>query len=182
MHDIADRYAKVSQAFADRVAGVAGDRWGAHSPCAGWSALDVLRHVVDTAGMFERLVGRELTPGPDPAADPSGAFEVAREQILADLRHPERASAAFDGYFGRTTFAEAIDRFVTFDLVVHGWDLARATGQDERIDPEELPRLWAAIETFGDAMRGESTFGAAIEPAPDADEQTRLLNFLGRRV
>ncbi|MGQ0774749.1 MAG: maleylpyruvate isomerase N-terminal domain-containing protein [Pseudonocardiales bacterium] len=68
------------------------------------------------------------------------------------------------------------------DLVRHvlGWDLARATGQDERIDPWELARLWESVKLFGDAIRTEGTCGPAVDPPPGADDQTRLLAYLGR--
>lgn len=114
--------------------------------------------------------------------EPLEAFVSTRDQMQAALDDPVRAGTEFTGFFGPTTFAQAIDRFVCFDLVVHGWDLARAAGQDERIDPGELPLLWGTVEFFGDAIRGEGTCGPAIDPPPNADSQTRLLAHLGRRV
>ena len=49
-----------------------------------------------------------------------------------------RAGTEFDGFFGRSTFAQGVDRFLCSDLVLHGWDLARATGLDETMDPAEI--------------------------------------------
>lgn len=73
---------------------------------------------------------------------PLDAWEAARDVVQADLDDPDRAAEAFDGYFGRTTFAEAIDRFICLDLVIHAWDLARATGVDDRLAPEEVSGSW----------------------------------------
>jgi uncharacterized protein (TIGR03086 family) len=182
MSEVSERYGRLSNAFADRVAAVPQDRWGNQSPCEKWTARDVVRHVVDIHGMFLGLVGRQLQPGPEADDDPLGAFDNARRQMQADLDDPGRAGAEFDGYFGRSTFEQAVDTFVSFDLNIHGWDLARAAGLDERIDPEELPRLWASTELFGEAIRSERTCGPAVEPPPDADEQTKLLAYLGRRA
>ncbi len=182
MSEISDRYRRLSATFADKIAAVPPDRWAAATPCTGWSARDLVRHVVETPGMFFGLVGRELRPGPSTDDDPLGAFTCSRDQVQAELDDPARAEAEFDGYFGRTTFAQAIDRFVCFDLAVHGWDLARATGQDERIDPAELTLLWDSVELFGDAIRSEGTCGPAVDPPSGADEQTRLLAHLGRRA
>jgi uncharacterized protein (TIGR03086 family) len=182
MSEIADRYRRLSTAFADRVAAVPTDAWDSPTPCEEWTARDLVAHLVEVHGMFLGLVGRELRPGPSVDDDPLGAFVSARNQVQADLEDPERAGAEYDGYFGRTTFAETVDRFLGFDLVVHGWDLARATGQDERIPPEDVRRVWADTEVFGDAMRSSRTCGPAIEPPPGADEQARLLAYLGRRV
>lgn len=181
MNETAARYARLSEAFADVVARVPEERWTAPSPCEGWSARDVVGHVVDTQGMFLGLVGRKLSDIPDAADDPAAAWDAARAVVLADLTDPERAEAGFDGHFGRTTFAQAVDRFVSFDLVVHRWDLARATGLDERIDPDDV--RWARETTafFGDSLRSEGICGAELTPPDGADEQTRLLAFLGRR-
>lgn len=182
MTDVSDRYRRLSGAFADKIAAVPSDRWTAPTPCTGWTVRDLVRHVAENPAIFLGMVGRELRPGPSVADDPLGAFTSARDQVQADLDDPARAETEFDGYFGRTTFAEAIDRFLCFDLVVHGWDLARATGLDERIDPGELPPLWASTESFGDAIRSEGVCGPAVDPPPDAGEQARLLAYLGRRV
>jgi uncharacterized protein (TIGR03086 family) len=182
MSDVADRYRRLSTAFAHRVAAVPPEAWANQTPCEEWTARQLVGHVVDVHRMFLGLVGRELRPGPSVDDDPLGAFLSARDQVQADLDDPQRASAEYDGYFGRTTFADTVDRFLGFDLVVHGWDLARATGQDERIAPEDVQRVWADTEVFGDAMRSSATCGPALEPPPDADEQTRLLAYLGRQV
>jgi uncharacterized protein (TIGR03086 family) len=181
MSDIADRYRRLAAGFADTIREVPADRWSSPSPCEGWTARDLVAHLVEVHGMFLGLVGRALRPGPDPVEDPLGAFIAASEQVQADLDDAGRAGAGFDGYFGRSTFAEAVDRFVSFDLLVHRWDLARAAGLDERIDPAEIPRLWQDVAVFGDAIRSEGTCGPAVDPPPGADDQTRLLCYLGRR-
>lgn len=181
MSDVSDRYRRLSAAFADEIAAVPPDRWSDPTPCTDWTVRDLVRHAVETPQMFFGLVGRELRSGPSVDDDPVAAFDSARQQIQADLDDPARAAAGFDGFFGRSTFAEAVDRFVCFDLAVHGWDLARATGQDERIDPGEFPQLWESVELFGEAIRSEGTCGPAVDVPPDADEQTRLLAHLGRK-
>lgn len=178
---VADRYRRLAAAMTDRVAAVPQDRWSSASPCEQWTARELVGHLVEVHGMFLGLVGRSLRPGPDVAEDPLGAWSSARDQIQADLDDPDRAAAEFDGFSGRSTFALAVDRFVCFDLNIHGWDLARATAQDERIDPAELPRLWQTAESFGDAIRSENVCGPAVDVPADAPEQDRLLAFLGRR-
>ncbi|WP_159941709.1 MULTISPECIES: TIGR03086 family metal-binding protein [unclassified Nocardiopsis] len=182
MSDIRARYARLSEDFAATVAAVPADRWSADSPCPGWDARGVVRHVVDTQGMFLGLVGRELGEIPSVDADPAAAWEAARAVVLADLSDPDRAAAAFGGFFGPTTFAEAVDRFLSFDLVVHRWDLARATGQDERLDPGDVRWAREAAAGFGPHLRREGVCGPELTPPGGADEQTRLLAFLGRRA
>lgn len=178
---IAERYRRAAAGFTARVAATPPDRWSAASPCPGWSARDVVRHVVESHAMFRGFVGRETTGIPTVDDDPLAAWTASRDLVQAELDDPTAAAAEFDGFSGRTTFAEAVDRFLVFDLHVHGWDLARATGLPDRIDPEEVPRLLAAAESFGDAMRGPGAFGPAVEPPAGADAQDRLLAFLGRQ-
>jgi uncharacterized protein (TIGR03086 family) len=179
---IADRYRRRARLFTDTVAAVAPDRWSSPSPCEDWNARQVLAHVVESQGMFERLVGREPVTVPPVEDDPLGAWETARDQVQADLDDPGAAGVEFDGYFGRTTFAEAVDRFLSFDLVVHRWDLARAAGLPDEIPPDDVAAVQAAAEAMGDALRSPGAAGPPLDPPPGADAQTRLLAFLGRRA
>jgi uncharacterized protein (TIGR03086 family) len=82
-------------------------------------------------------------------------------------------------------FDEAIATFVLADVLVHTWDLARATGLDERLDPELVheiaPGMLGVPAEVADAMRSSGQYGAPVELAGDADEQARLIAFTGRR-
>ncbi|MDP9145742.1 MAG: TIGR03086 family protein, partial [Actinomycetota bacterium] len=73
------------------------------------------------------------------------------------------------------------------DMVIHGWDLARATGQDDTIDPDEVARMWPEAQGIGEEMRtpdffgpGIVVFGPEVTVAADAPLQDRLLGLLGR--
>jgi uncharacterized protein (TIGR03086 family) len=180
MSEVSERYRRLAGALTEKIEQVPSDGWSSQSPCENWTARDLVRHLVDVHGMFMGMVGRQLRPGPDVESDPLGAWTSARDQVQSDLDDPERANTEFDGVSGRSTFAAAVDRFICFDLNIHGWDLARATGQDERIEPAELPKLWATAESFGDAIRSENVCGPPVEVPDDAPEQDRLIAFLGR--
>lgn len=181
MSDISRRYDRLSTAFAARVAAVPDDGWDSPSPCADWTALDLVRHVVDSHATFVGLIDRELPAGPTVDGRPAEAFGTARRTVLALLEDPDAAGQTYEGQFGTNTFEWAVDNFLSFDLVVHGWDLARATGQDESIDPVEIARLRTEAEGWGQAARAAGAFGPALDPPAGADEQARLLAFLGRR-
>jgi uncharacterized protein (TIGR03086 family) len=66
------------------------------------------------------------------------------------------------------------------DLLVHAWDLARATGQDETLDPAEVSAFLAGLEPWDAALRASGHYGPRVPVPDDADEQTRLLAFTGR--
>jgi uncharacterized protein (TIGR03086 family) len=182
MSEVADRYRRLSDAFAAKIAAVPPATWESPSPCEGWTARDIVGHVAQTQGMFRSFVGRDVPEGPSVDDDPAGAFDAARGAVQADLDDPELAVTEFDGMMGRTTFETAVGRFLCTDLVVHGWDLARAAGLDDRIDPQDVERVQQVAASFGDAMRSPQAFGPALDPPDGADDQTRLLAFLGRRA
>ncbi|MEP6665639.1 MAG: TIGR03086 family metal-binding protein [Nocardioidaceae bacterium] len=181
MSDISARYARLAATMTDKIGQVPDDRWESPSPCEGWVARDLVQHLVDTHGMFAGLVGLELTPGPAVGDDPAGAWASARAQMQAWLDDPATAGREFDGLGGRTMFEAAVNRFICFDLLVHGWDLSRAAGLDETIDPAELPNLWDDTEAFGEMIRSEGTCGPEVEAPADATGQERLLAYLGRQ-
>jgi uncharacterized protein (TIGR03086 family) len=182
MTEISERYRKRSQEFADTIAAVPEDRWSNPSPCEEWTARDVVRHVVQTPGMFFGMIGRDYPEPPSVDDDPVAAFAAASDAMQRALDDPETATTEFDGFFGRTSFERAVDRFVNFDLVVHRWDLARATGLDETMPPEEIARLSGEAAGFGPEARSPGVFGPEVDVPPDADHQTALLGLLGRRA
>jgi uncharacterized protein (TIGR03086 family) len=179
---VLERYDKLAGEMAERIAAVPEDRWESPSPCEGWTARDVVSHLVDTPGLFFGLADEPPpTGGPAVADDPAGAFAHVRAAVTAALKDPAVADKEYDGFAGRSTFAEGIDRFICADLVVHGWDLARAAGLDERMDPDEVRRIHEGLKPMGDKMRGPGAFGPELEPPEGADEQAKLLCFLGRQ-
>jgi uncharacterized protein (TIGR03086 family) len=70
--------------------------------------------------------------------------------------------------------------FGTSDILVHTWDLARATGLDETLDPDEVHGLLAGMEPMDAVLRQSGHFGPRVDVPADADEQTRLIAFTGR--
>jgi hypothetical protein len=67
------------------------------------------------------------------------------------------------------------------DILVHTWDLARATGLDESLDPAEVHGLLVGMEPIDEILRASGHYGTGRFPVPDdADEQTRLIAFTGR--
>ncbi len=182
MSDTADRYRRLSQDMASTIAAVPDDGWDGQSPCEDWKARDVVGHLVHTSGMFLGFVGREPPSGPSVEDDPVAAWDSARRQVQAALDDPAVAEQTFQGVTGTSTFTAAVDRFLCSDLVVHRWDLARATGQDIRLDPDDMAYVRAAVAPLADKMRTPGAFGPELEPPPGADEQTAFLAYFGRRA
>jgi uncharacterized protein (TIGR03086 family) len=181
MSEVSERYQRLSDAFAAKIAEVPADAWDKPTPCPDWTARDLVQHVVDTQGMFLGFVGKELGGIPSVTDDPARAWDAARAKIQHELDDPKLAAAEFDGFSGRSTFEAAVDKFLCVDQVVHGWDLARTAGLDETIAPGDVARVRVIAESFGDAMRSPQAFGPEVEPPAGADPQAKLLAFLGRQ-
>jgi uncharacterized protein (TIGR03086 family) len=178
----AAHYDKLAGLFAQKIDAVPPDKWDAQTPCPEWRAVDVVKHVSETPGMFFGFIGQEMGAVPPAEKDPAAAFAYTRSRVQAALEDPATANTEFDGFFGKSTFAAAVDRFLCFDLLVHGWDLSHAAGIDETMPADELAELEKAAEGFGDAMRSPGAFGPELSPPDGADRQTKVLAFLGRRA
>ena len=177
---IAARFHRLSDAFERTVAAVPADAWDQPSPCVGWTARDVVGHIVDVHGMMLKPLGRTLEPGPTVMQDPLAAFRTAAAQVAAVVDDPATCATAYDGYFGPTTVGATIDTFLAMDLIVHRWDLARATGQEATIEDAEIARVRRDVAGLGDAVRQANVFGPIVEVPADASEQDRFLALLGR--
>ncbi len=183
MSEISDRYAKLAEDFTATVDAVpAGDpRWQNPSPCDDWTAAGVVGHMVDTHTMFFGMIDEELPKGPEAADDPHGAWAHVSQAMHGALADPARAEKTHEGMFGVQKWEDSVARFIVPDLLLHGWDLARALGVDETLDPDEVHAVFETAKGYPEeATRSAGVFGPAVPVADDAPEQDRLLAFTGR--
>ena len=185
MNAIADRYRIRADTFERKVAAVRPDQWSNQSPCEKWNARDVVRHIIEMHGVMLRPLDRRLSTAPAVENDPLGAFRAARADIEAVLGDPDLAKTEDYSPVGRLTVEQHIDQVISADIVIHGWDLARATGQDDRIDPADIDRLWklwnGVFTLLGEeTLRAQGVCGPAVKVPEDAEPQDRLLGLLGR--
>ena len=157
------------------------ERWGAQSPCEEWTAVDVLAH---TIGMNQMIAGftngvDARSPGHDVPADPAAAWDASFDAMLAALDTEGALQTV-----AKTPWGEMpVDKFLGFawvDPVIHTWDLAVATGQDAVLDGRLVARATTQLERAGDSLRGERTFGPAVDAPADADPIARLVAIAGR--
>jgi len=178
--DAAGRHRQVAGLFTERVRGTRS--WDAPVPVAGWIARDVVGHLIDWfPGFLAAGAGVDLPAGPAVDDDPVAAWQVHCAGVQAVLDDPATAHREFSHRFtGDLPLATAIDQFYTADVFMHTWDLSRATGQDDRLDPDHCARLLAGMEPIEHVMRSSGQFGARVEVPADADAQARMLGFIGR--
>jgi uncharacterized protein (TIGR03086 family) len=191
MSEIADRYRRRADAFERLVAGVRKEQWSNPSPCEKWTAVDVVDHVVGMHGVMLRPAGREPRPAPATRDDPLAAFRAARADVEAVLDDPDVVGLEAQTPAGPMTVERQIDEVVSDDLPQHGWDLARATGQDDTMDARDVERLWAITTSIpADLMEkyrrpgafgpGIEVFGPEVQVPAEAPLQERLLGLIGR--
>ena len=180
--DTAQRFHEVAAGFTRRVHGVEDESWERPAPCEGWVARDVVRHLVEWVPEFLfNFMAIELPAGPAVEDDPVGAWEHLRRGLQAILDDPDLAGREIAGPTGPTTVGAAIDQFVLGDVLVHTWDLARATGQDETLVRTEVERMLAGLEAIPEEVLVSSGhYGPRVAVPDDADPQTRLIAVTGR--
>jgi uncharacterized protein (TIGR03086 family) len=179
----ADEHRFVAGGFTALVRGARPDSWDDPAPCEGWVARDVVRHLVEWFPAFLKAgAGIELPRGPSVDEDPVAAWGVHSDGVQALLDDAAtRPKVLVDPHIGELPLDQAVDRFYTVDVFMHTWDLARATGQDERLDQERCRRLLEGMRPMDDVLRKSGHYGPRVEVAEDADVQTQLLAFIGRR-
>lgn len=179
----AAEHRRVAAAFTERVRGTPPAAWDNPAPVEGWAARDVVRHLVEWfAAFLESGAGEELPVGPSVDDDPVGAWTVHCDGVQALLDDPATPGKTLSNrHLGDQPLDQAIDRFYTADVFMHTWDLARATGQDETLDPVKCAELLDGMRDHEQAMRSSGHYGPRVDVPEDADIQTKLLGFIGRR-
>ncbi|SDE11973.1 TIGR03086 family metal-binding protein [Auraticoccus monumenti] len=175
--DAVPRFTARTARFTAVLDGAAGS-WDAPTPCDGWTVRDVVEHVVSTErdflGRHGVHVGEALA-----TTDPAAAWREHLTAVTEGLSR-EVAARGYDGWFGPTTIGDTMADFYGWDLVVHSWDVARATSQEWVIDEEEVRSMSATTDGWGEALYSEGICTAPVDVPDDASGQDRLLARLGR--
>ena len=182
MNTTLGKYNEARQPLEAILGAVPADGWSAPSPCEGWTARDVLGHIIGTQRDF--LTGRGLDVGdpPDVAADPAAAWQDHALLVVGLVQDEATVAAGYDGYFGPTTTGETLEAFYIWDMLVHRWDIATAVGLDARLTDAELDVIDPGAEAFGEGLYMEGVCKPGVETGPDDDRQARVLAKLGRRA
>ena len=147
MSEISERYRKVAGQFTEVATAVPEDAWDNPAPCEGWVARDVVRHLVEWIPPFLRERSRHRSADGTESVDddPVAAWKVLSDGIQALLDDPADRRESVQSRTRRTAHAskDAIDMFFLNDVLIHTWDLARATGGDETLDADEVHRMFS---------------------------------------
>ncbi len=174
--------------FDARVAQISDAHWDEATPDPEWCVRDLVSHVVAEdlwavplfAGSTIGEVGGRFD-GDVLGADPKRSWAEASGPAVSAADDPGAMQRTVHLSFGDFPGHEyAMQLFA--DHLIHAWDLARAIGADERLDPELVEACATWFAGMEDGYRGAGAIGDR-PPVPDgADAQTRLLAMFGRRA
>jgi uncharacterized protein (TIGR03086 family) len=184
--DQAELHRRAVEEFGARVGAVADDQWELPTPCSDWNVRQLVNHLVyenrwtvplmggsTLAEVGDRYEGDLLGDRPQAVWDESAAEAVGAVGADGALERVVDLSS------GPTPATEYVSQLFA-DYLVHAWDLARAVGADERLDPELVDACAAWFASMEDLYRSIGAIGPRPETPPGADPQTALLAAFGR--
>jgi len=180
------QHARALKAFDAVVREVGADQWSLPTPCSEWTVRDLVNHVVGEArwtppllaGLTIADVGDSLDGdllGDDPIGRWTAAFGAAEDAA----RGPQIGERIVHLSFGDFPAQEYL-RQLTADYLVHAWDLAIATGGDDRLDCELVAYVAGWFAPMEAAYRDAGAIGPAVPVELDGDAQAKLLAMFGR--
>jgi uncharacterized protein (TIGR03086 family) len=164
--------------------GVGPDELSNPTPCSEWDVRALLDHVIGVIAGFGAAAARESAPPapPEVGDEPLAAYRTVTQQALDAWNRPGALEGTCTIGHGLTVPAGVAAGINVLDTLVHGWDLARATGQDETLDPElAAAALEIARQVVSDEIRGSGSFDAPVAVSAAASPTAELVAFLGRR-
>jgi uncharacterized protein (TIGR03086 family) len=171
------------------IEGLGPDQYELSTPCTEWNVRQLLNHVLGALGLGAALmtdsmptvqVGPGQVPGEDLVGDdPLAAYRSAVAAFGA-VATPDAIGRMHATPMGEMPGA-ALAGFATLDVLVHGWDLAKATGQDTRLDAGLAEQMLGfASQAMPDGSPRGPLMAASVAVGSDADATDRLVAFTGR--
>lgn len=177
-------YRRAVEAWTARVDAVGSDQWSLPTPCEDWDVRGLVNHVVGEDAWTEPLmqgatieeVGDRLDGdllGDDPGAAARDAADRATRTVGAELPSAGKVHLSY----GDEDMTEYVAQ-LTADHLIHGWDLAVATGGDPALDHDLVEAVAAWFAEREELYRAAGVIGARVETHGDA--QAELLARFGR--
>ena len=160
------------------------DQLDAPTPCEDYDVRGLLQHLISGNYWVAPLVEGKTIEEVGDSLDHDFSIEdydQSAEEANAAFSSPGAMQKPVAVSYGPVP-AEVYAGHRFIDVLIHGWDLAKATGQDTTLDPELVDACWEVITPQLELLKGSGMFGSEIDVPDDADPQTRLLATLGRRA
>jgi uncharacterized protein (TIGR03086 family) len=180
--EIARRHSRVCERFGQSVLD-AQDRWDLPSPCTDWDARGVIEHVI---GFHDVLLLRPMGAKPErPRGDPTVRWAITWDALRSLLNTPGLLDGPVEvpavGNNPPTRIeAGPLVSLLSQDVLVHTWDLARAVGADDRLDPDLCAFYLSRLPADSTSQVRSGMFASPVRLAEVSDPQSALLARLGR--
>jgi len=182
-------FVAAQDAFGSLVARIGDGQWGDSTPCTDWTVRELVNHLVNEQmwatpmlqGMTIEEVGGRLD-GDLLGADPQESWRMS----AVASRKAFTAPGALDGTINSSAGDEPADQYLgemTFDLLVHRWDLGRSIGVEQHFSDRECGRLSEVVtklKPMSAQLIEAGMLAAPVSVDEDATPQTKLLAALGR--
>ncbi|MDX2381303.1 MAG: TIGR03086 family metal-binding protein [Acidimicrobiia bacterium] len=167
------------------VQGIAEDQWENATPCAKWNVRQLVTHTAGVMANFSNGASNQPLAGDPDDYDLGDDPAVAMAELSAANVAAWKARGELDSMItlGDNEFPGQVGIAINMlDAYVHGWDIAKATGQDAALDPDLCTELLGfAKQAVPAAPRDGDNFHAIVDIADDAAVQNQLLAYLGRQ-
>lgn len=163
---------------------VRADQRDAPTPCTEFDVHTLMEHLIATAVRAEAIGhGRDANAEPRfvESDDPATTYAETADRAIAAWTDDATLDAPASVPWGTVPGRAALAGYVR-ETLVHGWDLAVATGQPAEADPAVVaPALATAQEFLPAEIRAEEwvPFDPPVEPRADAGPTERLANWCG---
>ena len=185
---VRDRHRRAVEGFGRQVHAIRDDQWGARTPCSDWDVRQLVNHLVyEQRWAVPLLEGATVADVGDQfegdllSDDPVGTWEAAVAVALAAADADGALERDVHLSYGDVPGSDYVVE-LSVDAVVHTWDLARAIGGDEHLDPELVAMAQRYVEPRLDMLAASGMFDPPVDVPDDADDQTKLLGLFGRRA
>ena len=187
-----DQLTEALSGTAQLVAGIRPDQWADRTPCAEWDVRQLVNHLVAGNRLFTRLLQGEQMPAPADLIsqgsrdqlgdDPEAAYRKSADGLVAAFAQPGALEQMVTAPIGTVPGIAALHLRIT-EALVHGWDLAQATGQAApTVDALAEQELAFTQRRLADVLPGRTPFAPPRPVADDAPALDRLAALLGREL
>lgn len=186
MSDLVELFRRSVEQFGARVETI-GDRWHLPTPDDEWDVRALVNHVLNEnlwappllEGMTIAEVGDRFD-GDQLGDDPLAAWAEASSASVAAVAAAGALERTVHVSFGDIPGREYVSQLIC-DHAIHGWDLARAVGGDERLDADLVDFAYDYLVPQVDGWRSAGVFGPRVDVPAGAGRQDELLGLTGRR-
>ena len=181
-----EAYEATVQLMQPIIAGVKADQLNTSTPCTEWTVQALINHNIKVSQFFNSIltgtggVNPMEVNVPLPAEGAAAAFEAATSGLLATAKATDLEKVV-EAPFGSMPAGQLL--MIPFgDMLIHKWDLAKATGQDTSLDSGLAEVCYHVLEGVLEGGRDPNNFSGAISVPANASIQDKLIAFTGRQL